>query len=461
MTGKTFPELTALTAPLVDSDVVAVYRSPGPAKRTTASVLKTYAQTGLGPQRYDATSGNVFYGSLAPLLNNTPAGTKDGDINTGFGLGVMPNATSAYACAAFGYGSLNSLTTGHSNTCFGYQTGEALETGIMNTLVGVDAGFRSVTMNYCTVIGHHCLNIGAFTGEGLVAIGQQTARNFTSGNNMIWIGRNAGANAPATGSASCEVIGAGAGIAASVSSSTVIGTDAVAISGAISNSVIIGKFAQYGGGTIASNALVGVEAFFRSSGGGGNNNSSLGYQAGYSIAGVNNTLLGYRAGYRSSNTTVNSAVCIGNLAGFNAVATGDLWIGNSDAITAHLIWGNFNTKALNLRADALTFVDMPTYATTQAASSAGKAAGISFYDDDGYYRRVPASPSSDTFANAITLGSTLRTKGYTVATLPAAGTAGRRAHVTDATAPTFLGALTGGGAVVCPVFDNGTAWVSG
>jgi hypothetical protein len=50
---------------------------------------------------------------------------------------------------------------------------------------------------------------------------------------------------------------------------------------------------------------------------------------------------------------------------------------------------------------------------------------------------------------------------FTVATLPAAGTQGRRAWVTDATAPTFLGALTGGGAVVCPVFDNGTAWVSG
>lgn len=52
-----------------------------------------------------------------------------------------------------------------------------------------------------------------------------------------------------------------------------------------------------------------------------------------------------------------------------------------------------------------------------------------------------------------------RTPGYTVATLPA-GAAGDRAYVTDATAPTFLGALVGGGAVVCPVFHNGTAWVS-
>jgi hypothetical protein len=50
--------------------------------------------------------------------------------------------------------------------------------------------------------------------------------------------------------------------------------------------------------------------------------------------------------------------------------------------------------------------------------------------------------------------------GYTVATLPA-GTLGQVAYVTDATAPTYLGTLTGSGSVVCPVFFNGVAWVSG
>jgi len=49
--------------------------------------------------------------------------------------------------------------------------------------------------------------------------------------------------------------------------------------------------------------------------------------------------------------------------------------------------------------------------------------------------------------------------GYTVGTLPA-GSLGDRAYVTDATAPTYLGTLTGGGAVVCPVFHNGVEWVS-
>ena len=51
--------------------------------------------------------------------------------------------------------------------------------------------------------------------------------------------------------------------------------------------------------------------------------------------------------------------------------------------------------------------------------------------------------------------------GFTVATLPSGATQGARAFVTDATAPSFLGTLTGSGAVVCPVFYNGTAWVAG
>jgi hypothetical protein len=58
-------------------------------------------------------------------------------------------------------------------------------------------------------------------------------------------------------------------------------------------------------------------------------------------------------------------------------------------------------------------------------------------------------------------GGTGLGRGYTVATLPTAGTQGRRAWVTNALAPTFLAAPVGGGTVVCPVFDNGTSWVVG
>lgn len=53
----------------------------------------------------------------------------------------------------------------------------------------------------------------------------------------------------------------------------------------------------------------------------------------------------------------------------------------------------------------------------------------------------------------------IQLRGYTVATLPAGGQ-GDTAFVTDALAPTFLTAVAGGGAVVTPVFYNGTNWVS-
>ena len=61
------------------------------------------------------------------------------------------------------------------------------------------------------------------------------------------------------------------------------------------------------------------------------------------------------------------------------------------------------------------------------------------------------------------LGGLAFTLLYSVATLPAASATlkGARAFVTDATAPSFLAAVTGGGAIACPVVCNGGAWLAG
>ncbi|CAB4126676.1 hypothetical protein UFOVP84_13 [uncultured Caudovirales phage] len=59
------------------------------------------------------------------------------------------------------------------------------------------------------------------------------------------------------------------------------------------------------------------------------------------------------------------------------------------------------------------------------------------------------------------VNGTVRTLGYTVATLPTAGVAGRRAYVTNALTPSFGATVVGGGAVKIPVFDNGTNWIVG
>jgi hypothetical protein len=72
---NTFPELQALTAPVVDSDVVAVYRAPGPAKRTTASVFATYIGTVIGTS---------FTRTLLATANNSAFLTALGQIASSF-----------------------------------------------------------------------------------------------------------------------------------------------------------------------------------------------------------------------------------------------------------------------------------------------------------------------------------------------------------------------------------------
>lgn len=60
------------------------------------------------------------------------------------------------------------------------------------------------------------------------------------------------------------------------------------------------------------------------------------------------------------------------------------------------------------------------------------------------------------FVNGNAVGSY---QAYTVAALPAAGTAGRQAHVTDGAAALAWGAtVTGGGSTRYLVWDNGTNW---
>lgn len=133
--------------------------------------------------------------------------------------------------------------------------------------------------------------------------------------------------------------------------------------------------------------------------------------------------------------------------------------GNIEIATSNLWFGNGNVRFINSgSADGVFRITGTTgdfnrvqFGGTSSSFPALKRSTtilqVRLADDSAY---APVEASTVCTATA-----------YTVATLPAAGTAGRRAYVTDATAPTWLGALTGGGAVVCPVFDNGTAWVAG
>lgn len=63
---KTFPELQALTAPVVDSDLLAVYRTPGPAKRTTAAIFSDYIKA-----FFSASGGSALMGFLQSGIGAT------------------------------------------------------------------------------------------------------------------------------------------------------------------------------------------------------------------------------------------------------------------------------------------------------------------------------------------------------------------------------------------------------
>jgi hypothetical protein len=117
--------------------------------------------------------------------------------------------------------------------------------------------------------------------------------------------------------------------------------------------------------------------------------------------------------------------------------------------------------------DGLAVTDDELAAVT-AAYIAADAAHVAASDPHTQYTTAAelatALAAVLTTANTWTAKQTFsvppRTPAYPVAGLPA-GVQGDRALVTDATAPTFLAAPTGGGAVVCPVFHNGTAWTVG
>ena len=89
------------------------------------------------------------------------------------------------------------------------------------------------------------------------------------------------------------------------------------------------------------------------------------------------------------------------------------------------------------------------------------SAGAEYYRVDSSGNLLIGTTTSPATSKGLVVSGPIRKFGYTVATLPTAGVAGRCAYVTNALSPTFGAAVAGGGAVVIPVFDNGVAWIVG
>lgn len=332
-------------------------------------------------------------------------------------VGYLPNQTSFSGTLIYGTGGASlthgsgsegfqntfvglsaglSLTTGFNNTAVGFDSLKTATTGIWNTAIGLRAMQVFTTGSENTAVGAEALLGSSSTGVQNTACGTMAARNITSGELNTAVGYQA--------------------LKASTDAfyNSAVGSNALLSNTSGSFNVAVGMQSLHSKTTGDGNTALGTYALRENASGA--NNVAVGYRAGYGVASnanSDNTLLGARAG--EALTTGSNNILIGFQAGDNLTSGG----------TNIIIGYNLNAAS----------------ATGSNQLSIGDAI------------------TGDLSTKAIAFAATARLKGYTVATLPA-GTQGDCAFVTDATAPAFLTALVGGGAVVAPAFYDGTNWVA-
>jgi len=150
-------------------------------------------------------------------------------------------------------------------------------------------------------------------------------------------------------------------------------------------------------------------------------------------AGANLQLIAPTSGYQGTLTFVQNATT--------------MWqVGMQTGADPYFFWYNSAAVANSFIIDSTTNQVAFPVATVSSSPTTG---GVIFGGGVGV-------------AGAGYFGGVVETGGYAIASLPscAAGTKGALAYVTNGqTTPTFLGTVSTTGAVVAPVFCNGTAWI--
>jgi len=363
-----------------------------------------------------AYTGGSGVASVTAGTNVTVTGTPTNPIINS----DITNATETVA----GKVSVGSQTLGGNKTIVGESatTGNALTVqNLSHTVVaeisnlgdsyfnGVRVGKGKGSVSSNTTLGKTSLNSNT-TGLNNTANGFETLVSNTTGSHNTAVGSNA---------LKTNIVG---------SQNTAVGVLALGANKASGNTAV-GMYAMNANNTGANNTAIGLSALQNNTG--GNYNMAVGDSA--LILNTNGT----------GNLGIGQLALQNNLTGSYNIALG--------ASSGRYISGGVT---VNSTTDNSIYIG----SLTKALANNQTNQIVIGYDATG------AGSNTATIGNASIVKTVLRgviahSTSYTVATLPT-GTLGDTAFVTDAVAPTYLGALTGGGSVTCPVFHNGTIWIS-
>lgn len=328
-------------------------------------------------------------------------------VNNGYG-GVATNT-------AVGDTALSAGSPGGYNTAVGYDAAFAIAfNSSNNTAIGASALYSGSSGGYSTAVGALAMSNGdnAFnTAVGYralysggntysVAVGYDALLDNVSGTDNTAVG--AQALDAYTGSNATAVGRSALSANTTGTANTAVGKDALLLVSTGANNVAVGAFAADALTTNGNVTAVGTQALTATTGA---DNTALGHQAGDAVStGAQNVLIGASAGSSGTNDLTTGSNNI--LIGYNAAAS-------SATVSNEITLGNASITSFRIPGITLTF-------------------SVKYFNN-----------------------GTL-----TVATLPAAATAGAgaRAFVTDANATTFASVVAGGGANGVPVYSDGTNW---
>jgi hypothetical protein len=348
--------------------------------------------------------GGVTSGSINAALNTNTAGSN----NTAIGSGAL-TLTTVSDNTALGWNSGAAVSTGSQNTLIGRSAGNTLTTGSNNTVIGYNAAVSAVGVSNEVTIGNSSVTATRLQGN-LGVSGTQPA---------AWATPNASAIDMNFAALSFDSTSGGVYLSSNLYESSTSPTTWNVKTNASPNSSYYAQVSGLHSWVYAAPAAIGTAV-------------TLVSQMSLSTAGVLN--VGSTSTAAINLNTIQASGGSGSL-NFCLVSSGTA----TGSITALREGGSFATSLI--------------FSTAVGGGTVTEALRINSSQNVG----IGLSPNANT---KLDVNGPIRAKGYTVATLPT-GVVGARAYVTDALAPTFLGTLTGGGAVTAPAFYNGTAWVAG